>query len=95
MLKNPHPFGSSRCHSIKMDGYKMKLILRILLVLLFGLICGILSMIVGAWIGGNYAVDFVFLGVRGYEATGLLSLIVGFIGGSALGWVVVFKLLKK
>ena len=45
-----------------------------------------LGMLIGAWIGGNYATDFQFNGVRGYEATAQIGfffslvvlLIVGF-----------------
>jgi hypothetical protein len=36
-------------------------------------------MIVGADYGGNYATDFEFNGVRGYEATGQIHAIVGFV----------------
>ena len=35
----------------------------------------LLGMLVGAWFGGNYAEDFQFNGVRGYEATGQVGLL--------------------
>ena len=73
----------------------MKLVFRILAVIAVGLVCGIVSLIVGAYIGGNYAVDFTFNGVRGYEAVGQLGFIIGSIGGGVLCWFIVFKPLKK
>ncbi len=61
--------------------------------LLTGLGFAIVGLIVGAAIGGNYAVDFRFAGNRGYEATGLLGAIIGFpvgvIIGASIGSVVV------
>ena len=42
-------------------------------------------------VGGNYAVDFVFNGVRGYEAVGQLGFIFGLIGGGLLCWWIVFR----
>jgi hypothetical protein len=47
-------------------------------------ICGILGFMVGTYVGGNYAQNFTFLDVRGYEAAGLLGLIIGAIAGGAL-----------
>ena len=44
-------------------------------------ICGILGLIIGAYIGGNYAQDSTFIGARGYEAAGPLGLIIGAIIG--------------
>jgi len=53
-------------------------------VILKGLFLGILmftgfvvGLIVGMQIGGNYFTSFVFLGQRGYEATGLIGSWVG------------------
>ena len=48
------------------------------------IVCGILGFMVGTYVGGNYAQDFTFLGVRGYEAAGLVGLIIGAITGGAL-----------
>jgi hypothetical protein len=53
----------------------MKLLFRLLIVVIAGTVCGIVGWIVGAYIGGNYAVDFTFNGVRGYEAVGQLGFI--------------------
>jgi hypothetical protein len=47
-------------------------------------VCGILGLIGGAYIGGNYAQDFTFIGGRGYEAAGPLGLIIGAITGGLL-----------
>ncbi|MFN2235208.1 MAG: hypothetical protein ACK2U1_13360 [Anaerolineales bacterium] len=39
--------------------------------------CLILGWLVGAWFGGNYAVNMRFNGVRGYEATGQIGMLCG------------------
>jgi hypothetical protein len=46
--------------------------------------------LLGVYIGGNLAVRFTFLGVRGYEAAGLLGVIVGFLGGIILS-ILIFR----
>jgi hypothetical protein len=64
-----------------------------ILVLTIGVIvCGILGFMVGTYVGGNYAQNFMFLEIRGYEAAGLLGLIIGAIAGGAinLGLVVAY-----
>jgi len=48
------------------------------------IVCGILGLMAGTLIGGNYAQDFTFLDVRGYEAAGLLGLIIGATTGGVL-----------
>ncbi|MBS3987942.1 MAG: hypothetical protein KGZ38_08265 [Erysipelothrix sp.] len=55
----------------------IKRILKILLVLGFMLSGFIIGLIVGIQIGGNYFTSFVFLGQRGYEATGLIGSWIG------------------
>ena len=65
---------------------------RIIACLLAGLIGGIaiafLGLVVGAWYGGNYATDLVFNGQRGYEATGQIGAILGFVlGGLLCSWL--------
>jgi hypothetical protein len=61
---------------------------RVVGVVLAGLVGGIavavLGLIVGATYGGNYATNFEFNGLRGYEATGLIGAILGFVSGGAL-----------
>lgn len=37
----------------------------------------LLGLLVGAWFGGNYAENFQFNHVRGYEATGQIGLMCG------------------
>ena len=69
----------------------MRSFIKILIVILAGIVSGILCWILGAYIGGNYALNFRFMGVRGYEAMGLLGLILGIIGGSGLFWYILFK----
>ena len=55
----------------------IKRILKILLVLGFMLSGFIIGLIVGIQIGENYFTSFVFLGQRGYEATGLIGSWIG------------------
>lgn len=59
------------------------------------LLLGLVGMVVGAYIGGNFAESFVFNGVRGYEATGQLGFWVGIIAGVALGVLVLNKRSKR
>ena len=62
-----------------------KTILRVLAVIVIGSVCGITGMILGALIGGNFAEQVVFNGVRGYEATGQIGLILGALAGLISG----------
>jgi hypothetical protein len=48
----------------------LKKVLRIIAVIGITLVLGIIGLVIGALIGGNFAQEFVFDGVRGYEATG-------------------------
>jgi hypothetical protein len=52
----------------------------LLLVALLGALGGLL----GAYLGGNYWVNFSLFGVRGYEALGLVGFLVGLLGGAIL-----------
>jgi uncharacterized membrane protein len=64
----------------------------VLLAGLLGLVAGAgIGFVIGDLYGGNYAVDFEFAGVRGYEATGVLGVIIGGIGGAAVSIVVVWR----
>ena len=67
------------------------IIWKALLILLSGLILGMVGMLIGVLIGGNYATGFQFNGVRGYEASGQ----VGFIIGAALGVIVSLKRIEN
>ena len=52
---------------------------KIIIQIMISIVILALGMLIGAWYGGNYATDFQFNGVRGYEATaqiGLLSAMV-------------------
>jgi len=69
-----------------------KTTLRIFAVIVSGIISGAIGMIIGALIGGNYAEQFVFNGVQGYEATGQIGFILGALTGLIAGW---WFLLKK
>lgn len=59
----------------------VKTILKGVIVIASGLGFGFLGLLIGAYIGGNFAETFIFNGVRGYEATGQLGFIVGGITG--------------
>ena len=72
---------------------------RIIACLLAGLIGGIViavvGLVVGATYGGNYATDFEFNGLRGYEATGQIGAILGFVAGGSLCTLLVCFLTKR
>jgi hypothetical protein len=68
---------------------------RMLICLLAGLIGGLVLAAVGSVVratyGGNYATDFKFNGLRGYEATGQLGAMFGVVTGAPLcAWRVCF-----
>jgi len=46
---------------------------------------------IGAYLGGNWWVDLALFGVRGYEAAGLLGVILGLVGGIGLVWKFILK----
>jgi len=69
----------------------MKTIWKLIIIISSGLVLGMLCMLIGAYIGGNFATNFQFIGVRGYEATGQ----VGFIVGAALGVFISWKRIKN
>ena len=69
----------------------VKSILKIVIVIVSSLGLGVFGLIVGAYIGGNFAEAFVFNGVRGYEATGQLGFWVGIVAGLALSIFLLFK----
>ena len=64
---------------------------RVLATVLIGVASGIVGLIIGAFIGGNVAQQFVFNGVRGYEATGQLGLMIAAVIGLFAGWWFLFK----
>jgi len=73
----------------------LKTALKGVAIIVGSLLLGLVGMIVGAYIGGNFAESFVFNGVRGYEATGQLGFWVGIIAGIALGVLVLNKRSKR
>ena len=64
----------------------LKTIFRVFAVIAIAFVSGAIGMIVGALIGGNFAEQFVFNGVQGYEATGQIGFILGISIGLILGW---------
>jgi len=60
-------------------------------VILIGLVSGVIGWIVGALIGGNYAEQFIFNGVQGYEATGQIGFILGLLLGLITSWWLLIK----
>jgi len=65
----------------------LKTLLRVLAIIIIGLVSGVLGWIIGALIGGNFAEELIFNGVRGYEATGQIGSILGaFIGLLSSSW---------
>ena len=59
---------------------------RMLAVAAIGFVSGLAGLVGGTLFGGNYAEQFVFNGVRGYEATGQLGMLLGAIAGLIAGW---------
>jgi len=68
-----------------------KIILRIFFTLVIGFVLGVIGLFIAMYIGGNYAEDFVFNGVRGYEATGQIGFIIGGVIGLITGWWFLLK----
>jgi hypothetical protein len=69
----------------------LKTTLRVFLTLILGFVLGVIGLFIAMYIGGNYAEDFVFNGVRGYEATGQIGFIVGGVIGLITGWWFLLK----
>jgi hypothetical protein len=69
----------------------LKTVLRVFLTLVIGLVLGVIGLFIAMYIGGNYAEDFVFNGVRGYEATGQIGFIIGGAIGLITGWWFLLK----
>jgi hypothetical protein len=63
--------------------------------LIGGIAVGVLGLIAGAIYGGNYATQFEFNGLRGYEATGQIGLILGCVTGAALCGYLVGRLTRR
>ena len=63
-----------------------KTVLRVFAVIVIGIVAGVIGWILGALIGGNFAEQFVFNGVQGYEATGQVGFILGALTGLISSW---------
>lgn len=58
-----------------------KIFAAIIILTTSSLISAAVGLIIGALIGGNFFTGFELFGLRGYEAVGVLGLIIGFILG--------------
>jgi hypothetical protein len=70
-------------------------LLRAFVSLIIGFVFGVIGMLVGAWFGGNFATEFVFNGVRGYEATGQIGFILFALVGAVISWQLLAKKTNK
>ncbi|MEI7847178.1 MAG: hypothetical protein WCK35_15370 [Chloroflexota bacterium] len=68
-----------------------KTVLRGIFIIVAGLVSGIVGLVIGILFGGNYAEQFMFNGVRGYEATGQIGLLLGTSIGLFSAWWFLFK----
>ncbi|MPM56393.1 hypothetical protein SDC9_103195 [bioreactor metagenome] len=63
---------------------------------IIGAIAGfVIGLLTGTFVGGNYMTDFVFNGVRGYEAVGQIGVIIGVPLGAILGILLALKQMKR
>jgi hypothetical protein len=71
----------------------LKIVMRVFLTLVIGFVLGVIGLLIAMYIGGNYAdaENFVFNGVRGYEATGQIGFILGALIGLIIGWWFLLK----
>ena len=72
-----------------------KKILVILSLLVLTFILGIVFLLLGMTIGGNFFVDFEFMGGRGYEAMGSLGFFIGLGIGLIISIFVTIRLFTK
>lgn len=77
------------------DGRRRELGVSLFTGLVGGAAGGLIGAVTGANCGGNYATGFQFAGLRGYEATGFIGEIVGFIVMSFLSFVVARRLTRR
>ena len=73
----------------------VKSILKGAIVIASGLGFGFLGLLIGAYIGGNFAETFTFNGIRGYEATGQLGFLAGIVVSLALSIFLLSKRSKR
>lgn len=60
-----------------------------------GIVAALVGLIVGAAYGGNFATDFEFNGVRGYEATGQIGAVLGFLIGAPVSAYLIARLARR
>lgn len=70
--------GVGRMMTVFLKG--LKIAGALLLVALLSALGGL----IGAYLGGNFWVNFTLFGIRGYEAVGLLGFLLGLVGGLIL-----------
>ena len=63
-----------------------KRILQTFAVVIIGFVFGVIGLVSGAQLGGNFATQVVFNSVRGYKATGQLGFIFGALVAALSGW---------
>jgi len=67
-------------------------------LVIYSIVCGILSAVVCAWVGSwygeTYAREFSVVGLRGSHAVGFLGLILGLVWGAVLGLFIGWGLVK-
>lgn len=73
----------------------VKVVLVVFLILVLAFVGLVFGTVTGMNIGGNYFTDFVFMGARGYEATGIIGSFVGGALGSVIGIILARLILKK
>jgi hypothetical protein len=73
----------------------VKIAFSIIIILILGFVGLVFGTVTGMNIGGNYFTDFVFMGARGYEATGIIGSFVGVTLGVLAGILISRLLLKK
>ena len=73
----------------------VKIVFSVIAVLVFAFVGLVFGTMTGMNIGGNYFTDFVFMGARGYEATGIIGSFVGGFLGAVIGVLLMRLLLKK
>jgi len=68
-----------------------KRVFQIFIVVVIGFVFGVIGLGFGALLGGNFATQFVFNGVQGYEATGQIGFMFGALIGVISSWWFLFK----
>ena len=67
----------------------------LLSTLILGFIGMVFGTMIGMNIGGNYFTSFTFLGLRGYEATGQIGMVIGGMLFGVIGFLIPFLIFKQ